>query len=252
MNFRKALTDIMNYNNPEGIPIVHFGYWRDTMVAVEGPAVQEVQLAFVQDWFFVSGQVPELEWRPENAKEGDRSVQVFATGPADDLPRCSMMFTEAIHAAESRLWITSPYFVPDNEISRALQLAALRGVDVRILLPCKPDHRVVHWASFTYLDELERTGVRFFRYTKGLLHEKVVLVDDSLVLVGSVNTDNRSFYLNFELTLLVADRGFAGEVERMLRADFDNSRPADGDAFKERSVWFRLLARLSRLLSPVL
>jgi len=229
-----------------------FGYWRDTMIAVQGPAVQEIQLSFVEDWFFVSDETPELNWRPQKATENGQLVLVLPTGPADELHTCSMMFTQAIHSSEERLWITTPYFVPDNEIIRALQLAALRGVDVRILLQENPDHRMVYWASFTYLAELERTGVKFFRYTKGLLHEKVVLVDDQIALVGSANTDNRSFYLNFELTLLVADKAYATEVEAMLNNDWAHSRETGSEEFERKGTLFRLAAHVSRLLSPVL
>lgn len=229
-----------------------FGYWRDTMVEVTGPAVQEIQLSFAEDWFFLTQSVPKLNWSPADPEEGKQAVLVLPTGPADELHSCSMMFTQAIHAAQTRLWITNPYFVPDNEIVRALQLAALRGVDVRMLLPSKANHLLVHWASCTYLEDLKRTGVRFLRYTKGLLHEKVMLVDDGLALVGTANTDNRSFYLNFELTLLVADRHFASDVEAMFHDDFEHSRETGNESLNDRGLFFQIAARLSRLLSPVL
>ncbi|MFW6152534.1 MAG: cardiolipin synthase [Verrucomicrobiota bacterium] len=228
-----------------------FGYWRDTMVSVCGPAVQEIQMSFAQDWFYVAHAIPGLNWAPERAKSR-QALLVIPTGPADELHTCSMMFTQLIHTAEERLWITTPYFVPDNEIIRALQLASLRGVDVRILLPHNPDHLMVYWASFTYLEELEQTGVKFYRYTKGLLHEKVALVDDGVALVGSANMDNRSFYLNFEMTVIAADRKFAKQVESMLKEDFNNSREAGGRDYRERGVAFRILASLCRLLSPIL
>ncbi|MGM0670355.1 MAG: cardiolipin synthase [Gemmatimonadota bacterium] len=229
-----------------------FGYWRDTMIAVSGPAVQELQVSFSEDWYFLSGEVPEMSWELKAADSSDQSVLVLPMGPADELSTCSMVFTQAIHTAEERLWLTSPYFVPDGEIVRALQLAALRGVDVRILLPEKADHRLVHWASFTYLEELERTGVRFRRYQKGLLHEKVMLVDNAFAMVGSANLDNRSFYLNFELSLLVADSKFTEEVERMLERDLADSRESGSAEFREKGFFFLLLARASRLFSPVL
>ncbi len=229
-----------------------FGCWRDTMVGVRGPAVQEIQLSFVEDWFFITGKMPELNWQPLVSPAGNQNALVLPTGPADELHTCSMMFTQAIHAAEERLWITSPYFVPDNEIIRALQLAALRGVDVRVLIPDRPDQRLVYWASFTYLEELERTGVKFFRYTRGLLHQKVLLVDRDLALVGSANMDNRSFYLSFELTMLVVDEAFGAEVESMLAEDFSFARSAGAADYRAKGLAFHLAARLSRLLSPLL
>lgn len=229
-----------------------FGYWRDTMVSITGPAVQDVQVSFAEDWFFLSGDIPEMNWHPEGEEEADQSVLVLPTGPADDLSTCSMVFTQAIHAAEKRLWITSPYFVPDQEIVRALQLAAIRGVDVQILLPEKPDHKVVYWASFTYLERLEKTGVQFRRYQKGFLHQKVMLVDDTFAMVGSANLDNRSFHLNFELNIMVADRKFSGAVEKMLKVDLANGRKAGSADLKEKGLLFLLLARASRLFSPIL
>ncbi len=228
------------------------GYWCDTMISVEGPVVQEMQLSFAEDWLFLVGRIPDLNWAPNEPADDGRSALVMPTGPAGELGTCSMMFSQAINSAEKRLWIASPYFVPDEQNVRALQLAALRGVDVRILIPEKTDSLLVHWASFTFLEELERTGVRFYRYTGGMFHEKVVLVDDRLALVGSANTDNRSFYLNFELTLLVADPGFADETEAMLKKDFENSHEADRDELERRGILFRIAARLSRLLAPSL
>lgn len=229
-----------------------FGYWRDTMVAVEGPAVQEIQLSFAKDWFFVADSVPEMLWTTASVDDGDHSVLAIPTGPADRLENCNMMITEAINTAEERLWISSPYFVPDDSVLRALQLAALRGVDVRILLPMKPDHKMVYWASFTFLDELESAGVKFFRYGKGMLHQKVLLIDDYLSMIGSCNMDNRSLYLNFEIMVLTVNRGFAADVYAMLREDFGHSQTSGSDDYRQRGLAFRLIARLSRLFSPVL
>ena len=228
------------------------GYWRDTMVAVAGRAAQEMQLSFAEDWLFITGHMPELNWDPRPSADGRSPVLVLPTGPADEQPTCSMMFSQAIHSAEKRLWITTAYFVPDKETVRALQMAALRGVDVRILLPDKANHLLVHWAGLTFLDELERSGVQCWRYTKGVFHEKVVLVDDHLSLIGSANTDNRSFYLNFECILLVADAAFAARTKAMLEEDFANSCSSSHEAFAGRGILFRLVARLSRLLAPIL
>ena len=249
---RWAVTGGMNLGDEYRGRSERFGHWRDTMIAVEGPAVQEIQLSFAEDWFFVTEEIAELDWQPRQAADGRQSVLVLPTGPADELYTCSLMFTQAIHSAEDRVWIVSPYFVPDNEIIRALQLAALRGVDVRVLLPQNPDHWLVYWASFTYFEELEKTGVKFYRYTGGMLHQKVVLVDDDIACVGTANMDNRTFYLNFELTVVVADQAFAGETAAMLEQDFAASRQAGGSDYKSRGLLFRLVARLSRLLSPIL
>jgi cardiolipin synthase len=120
----------------------------------------------------------------------------------------------------------------------ALQLAGLRGVDVRILIPDKPDHLAVYLAAFSYLDEAGKTGVKFHRYRDGFLHEKAMLIDDSIATIGTANFDNRSFRLNFEITAVIADPGFAAEVEQMFEAD-------------KKPFWFRFGVRLARLTAPI-
>ena len=161
------------------------------------------------------------------------------------------MFLHAINSAKSRIWIASPYFVPDESIVNALQLAGLRGVDVRILIPDKPDHLLVYLAAFSYFDEAGSTGVRFFRYTKGFLHEKVMLIDDQAATVGTANFDNRSFRLNFEITAVVLDRVFAATIEQMFIDDFKNSREMRPGELDEKGFWFKLAVRLARLTAPV-
>ncbi|MFO1530501.1 MAG: phospholipase D-like domain-containing protein [Kiritimatiellia bacterium] len=128
----------------------------------------------------------------------------------------------------------SPYFVPPPEVIAALQLAAPRGVDVRILLLLKPDHRLVYLASFYYLRELNMNGIRFFRYEPGFLHQKALLIDDDLAAVGTANADNRSFSLNFELMMYVVEPEFVKSVERMLDDDFAQSRPVPSDELDRR------------------
>lgn len=161
------------------------------------------------------------------------------------------MFVQAINRATERIWITSPYFVPDRPVMTALQLAGLRGVDVRILIPDEPDHMAVYLAAFSYLDEAGVTGAQFHRYLDGFLHQKVMLIDSSVATVGTANFDNRSLRLNFEITAVVAGSGFAAEVEQMLEADFDRARRMDPGECDARPWWFRFAVRLARLTAPV-
>ena len=121
------------------------------------------------------------------------------------------------------IWIASPYFVPDESLMNALHLAALRGADVRIIIPDKADHTLVYLAAYSYFEEAAETGIRFFRYMDGFLHQKVVLIDDEISAIGTANFDNRSFRLNFEIMAVVADRAFNAEVEQMLLADLEQS-----------------------------
>jgi cardiolipin synthase len=229
-----------------------FGRWRDTHLALEGPSVQCVQLAFLEDWYWATHSIPELQWLPRKAEGSDRHVLILPTGPADDFESCGLFFCHAIHHARRRLWIASPYFVPDSSVVSALLLAGLRGADVRILLPDKPDHLLVYLAAFSYLPTCERAGVRFYRYTGGFLHQKVMLVDDMVASVGTANLDSRSFKLNFEITAVMHDRDFAAQVEHMLERDFAESRPVGAADFEQRSFPFRLAVRIARLFAPLL
>jgi cardiolipin synthase len=233
----------------EGTP--KLGMWRDTHLKMTGPSVQCTQLVFLEDWYWASHQIPELDWAPQASENGDRKILVLPTGPADELESCGLFFLETINGARQRLWIASPYFVPDRQIVSALQLAALRGVDVRLMLPQKADHLLVYLSSFSYLEEAEKAGVRIFRYQPGFLHHKVLLVDDELAAVGTANLDNRSFRLNFEITIVVNDRGFAGEVDDMFRNDLAHCRQTHPQDLTERRLWFRVAVRISRLLAPL-
>lgn len=228
------------------------GHWRDTHVRCQGPAVPLVQLTFAEDWYWATRQTLDLDWEMRHAKAGNMPVLVLPTGPADDIDSCDLFFLQAINAAKHRIWIVSPYFVPDQEITSALQLAALRGVDVRIMLPLYPDHKLVYLASFSYLTDLETLGVKFYRYVDGFLHQKVILVDDTMASVGTANCDNRSFRLNFEITIAVADPDFIGRVEAMLLDDFERCRVLSADDYEDRSFVFKTGVMLSRLLSPIL
>lgn len=226
--------------------------WRDTHLKISGPVVQAIQLAFVEDWFWAAREVPLLDWETRTADSHDMAVLALPTGPADPQENCELFFLEAIRSARRRIWIASPYFVPDESVVGALQLAGLRGVDVRILIPANPDHLLVYLAAFSYFDDAGRTGVKFFRYTDGFLHEKVMLIDDGVATIGTANFDNRSFRLNFEITAVIADEAFAAEVERMFEADFAKSKLLGEGEYSNRSFWFRLSVRLARLTSPLL
>jgi cardiolipin synthase len=162
------------------------------------------------------------------------------------------MFVHAINSAQERIWIASPYFVPDEAVMAALQLAGLRGVDVRILIPDEPDHLLVYLAAFSYFDEAGSTGVKFYRYTDGFLHQKTAIIDDRVSAIGTANLDNRSFRLNFEITAFVVDDEFAAEVEQMFVDDFARSRLMRPGDYDDKGFWFKLAVRLARLTSPIL
>jgi cardiolipin synthase len=232
-------------------PDARIGGWRDTHLAVTGPAVLGLQYSFMRDWFYSRKEVPELRWEAKRSRE-DRHALVLASGPEDTLERCGLLFTHVIESAEWRVWIASPYFVPDGRVLGALQLAAFRGVDVRILMPRTSDSILFTLVPYAYLPDLERAGVKLFLYEPCFMHQKVMLVDDDYAAVGTANFDNRSFRLNFEVTCLVSDEGFCKEMESMLLADFANSTRLQESDLTGRSLQFRVRTQLTRLLSPVL
>lgn len=225
--------------------------WRDTHVEVRGPALVDLQLTFSEDWYWATQQLPELRLKPLQ-RSGNMHCQVIAGGPADRMETTQLFFLEAINRAQQRIWITSPYLVPDEAIGAALRLAVLRGVDVRVLLPARPDHRVVFAASSLYAYNAVAHGIAVYRYLPGFMHQKVLLIDHELAAIGSANLDNRSLRLNFEVMLLTVDRGFASSVEQMLTADFALSRQI-GIAEGSQVGWLpRLWMRLTLLFAPIL
>ncbi|MCB0347087.1 MAG: cardiolipin synthase [Bdellovibrionales bacterium] len=229
-----------------------FGIWRDTHLKVIGPAVQIIQSSFLADWFFATGQAISVRRTPRHADSGDLVVLPMCTGPTTDLEDCSLMFMEAISSAKNRFWIASPYFVPDESITQALQMAALRGTDVRVMLPKKPDNLMVWLASFSYIGQMLEAGVRVYHYDAGFLHQKVFLVDDDWSCVGTANLDNRSLRLNFELSVLVFDRNFAVEVEEMLIRDLEGAFEFTKDDYENLPTSMLVASAISRLASPIL
>ncbi|MFV3305022.1 cardiolipin synthase [Pseudomonas sp. NY15181] len=225
--------------------------WRDTHIELRGPAVACLQECFAEDWYWASHTLPTLIL-PKAYEDSGMLCQVVPSGPADPQETCSLFFVEAINAAVERIWITTPYFVPDEAVAAALRLAVLRGVDVRILLPSRPDHKTVYAASSLYALDAVRAGLRIFRYQPGFLHQKVVLIDHDTAAVGSANLDNRSFRLNFEIMVVTVDEGFAQEVEHMLEADFEQSVEMTLDDRKRLHRLQQLGMRVARLVSPIL
>jgi cardiolipin synthase len=230
-----------------------FGYWRDTHLKMSGPVVQCVQVAFSEDWLWAAKEeIKGLNWQPARAVEGPGvGMLCLPSGPVDPLETCTLFFLYAINMAKERLWIASPYFVPDEQFISALQLAALRGVDVRIIIPDKADNPLVQLSAWSYMKELEKVDIKVYRYTKGFMHHKVMVVDDLYSTVGTANFDNRSFRLNFEVTMGVADPEFTTEVAEMLQQDMSDSRLMRKGEFDEKGFFYRLGARAARLTAPI-
>ncbi len=230
-----------------------FGHWRDTHIKITGPSALSVQIAFTEDWFWATSEyLKDICWTPTPSKTANIDVLIIPASPADKLDTAALMYLQAITSAQKRIWIASPYFVPDDSIIQALQLAGLRGVDVRILIPAMADHLDVYLAAFTYIKNASLTGVKFFRYKDGFLHQKVMLIDDTHATVGTANFDNRSFRLNFEIIGLIANREFNTQIQDMLLEDFKHSVEVKDDEMSSKPFYFRFAARLARLLAPIL
>ena len=228
-----------------------FGHWRDTHVRFKGPAVLAATLSFQEDWQWATDQ--ELGDLPSStALAGDQSMLIMPTGPADELESCAIAFDDVIGQSMKRLWIVSPYFVPDVSMETALFAAKMRGVDVRILIPQKPDHRIVWLASIAYANRMVHHGIDMYRYPTGFLHQKIILVDDKIAGVGTVNFDNRSFRINFEITMWFTGEKMIADVEKMLVRDFDDAVKVDRVIPGSQGAVMRFLAQSARLLSPIL
>ncbi len=227
-----------------------FGAWRDTHLEMRGPVVQAVQLVFLEDWFWAANQVPDLHWETK-PEEFDQVAAIIPTGPSDPADSWQLIVAEAANSARQKLWIASPYFVPDEGVLTALQAAAIRGVDVRILIPERPDHLMVWLSAFSYYEQSLPFGVRIFRYHRGFLHQKVMLIDQRLAAIGTANLDNRSFRLNFEITAFSTDKRFVHQITEMLQADFEQAREANVGDFTDRTFLFRAACRAARLFAPI-
>lgn len=230
----------------------HFTHWRDTHVGMRGPVVSQLQLAFLEDWHWATGDslAGQLSWQTE-AQPAAMTGLIAPMGPSDDLDTGTLFFVLAAQQAKSRLWIASPYFVPDGDVSSALAAAALRGVDVRVIVPNNSDHFLLWLAAYAFFDPVRKAGVKVHRYADGFMHQKVVLIDDDLACVGTANLDNRSFRLNFETMAIVHDAGFAGEIAAMMQADLENSTLLERDLREQRAI-VRYGAPFARLFAPIL
>jgi cardiolipin synthase len=237
-----------------------FGFWRDTHLRVRGPAVGDLQHIFAEDWHFASGEqltdpAHEEQWRayyhPQSVG-GPYLAQVIDSGPDRDLKGIREIYFAAILNARRRVWIASPYFVPDAGLRDALRHAGYLGVDVRLLCQYRPDKWIPQYAAQYYWGEMLNAGVKVYQYTRGMMHSKVVLVDDDWASVGTANLDNRSLHLNFEVNCLIYGNQAVAELEEAFLRDLQTAIRLDRAVYARRPFTTRLLENACRLLSPVL
>jgi cardiolipin synthase len=240
--------------------VPRFGFWRDTHLRLRGPAVADLQRVFIEDWDFAAGERvvgagdPEALRRyfPPPEAAGPYPLQIIDSGPDREMKGIREIYFAAILMARKRVWIASPYFVPDAGLRDALLLAGYLGVDVRLLGQFHPDKWVPQYAARYYWAEVLAAGVKVYQYTRGMMHSKVVLVDDDWASVGTANLDNRSLHLNFEVNCLMYSRFAVAELEAAFLRDLGHAIRLNREVYGRRPFPGRLLENACRLASPVL
>lgn len=237
------------YINSSDSPFI----WRDTSVVVKGSILDRMQRSFWLDWMFSGGvhfQLPtykQVECNPKSA-----FIAMINSDPGSPSPYNMEALLIAIAEAETEIQLCTPYFIPSDELSSALQIAASLGVKVRLMMPEKSDSYIVQHASMSFLKPLLKKGVEVYLYKKGFLHAKTVLIDKKLAFVGTVNLDTRSFYINFESNLVIADTILSEQLNKQFHKDMDDSYKLDLENWMERSRWKRGLDSVCRLFAPLL
>ncbi len=224
--------------------------YRDLHLRLEGDVVRELQLVFIEDWAYATGQPPlRIPHPPPMA--GAVTAQVLVSGPDAAWEPIHRVQVGAIHAARRRVWLVTPYFVPGEAAMMALTSAALGGLDVRLLVPKLSDSKLVTYAARSYFDDLLAAGIRIHEYGPRLLHSKALLCDDDLAIIGSANFDHRSFRLNFEVSVMFHDAGIVAELAELIQHECSHAPRVRDD--RARGLWrARLPEALARLVSPLL
>lgn len=230
-------------------------FWRDTHLRIDGPAVYYLQYLFISDWKFCSDE--ELEAKetyfkvPKKADE-DSVVQIAASGPDSILPSILYSILQAIYLAKKEILITTPYFIPGDGIINALNVAALSGLSVKLLVPGVSDSKIVNAASKSYYAKLLQAGVEIYFYKKGFVHAKTMVADSMLTIIGTANMDYRSFEFNFEVNALIYDQEVAKEMRKTFFEDLKDAEQVDKKAWLSRPWYIQLPEKIARLFSPVL
>lgn len=233
----------------------HFGEWRDTHLRVEGTAVLQMQAQFLMDWNLAASGKMELneQYFPiPGHSNGSIGMQIVASGPDSEYQQIKDAYIKMIYSAKKTICLQTPYFIPDESLMTALKIAALSGVDVRIMLPSKRDHFFVYWATHSYLGELLAGGVKCFMYQKGFLHAKTLVIDGQIASVGTANLDIRSFKLNFEMNAFIYDTQTAAKLQRIFEHDSEFCLKLTPELYASRPLMNKLKESVSRLLSPIL
>jgi cardiolipin synthase len=230
------------------------GQWRDTLVRLEGAVVQGLQTLFLTDWYFVDKKfISNTKYFPD-AKifEKDNLIQVVASGPDTDWQTILQGFVYAITTAKKYVYIHTPYFIPPEAINLCVQMSALSGIDVRLMIPMKSDTHFTHIGTYSYLGQLLEAGVKIFRYNKGFLHSKATVIDDRVSIIGSANMDERSFSQNFETNVFIFEKSTAEYLKTLFIKDLEHCHELTLEQWNSRGRWQKLKEAFVRLFSPLL
>ncbi|MFC4402798.1 cardiolipin synthase [Gracilibacillus xinjiangensis] len=230
-----------------------FGYWRDTHLRVVGSAVNHMQTRFILDWNQASRNDIDYHKRYYATKPaGKIGMQIVSSGPDSEWEQIKHGYMKMIMSAKKYIFIQTPYFIPDESLLDALKIACLSGVDVRIMIPNKPDHPFVYWATYSYIGELLKAGATVYIYQKGFLHAKMIIVDGAIASVGTANIDVRSFRLNFEVNAFIYNETLAEMLVDEFEKDMENVTQLTYALYQKRPLWIRFKESVSRLISPIL
>ena len=231
-----------------------FGYWRDTHLKIMGKAVYAMQTRFILDWNQASSSKISYADRlfPEMDAMGETDVQIVSSGPDSEWEQIKYGYLKLINSAKDYLYIQTPYFIPDASVLDAIKIAALSGVDVRLMIPNKPDHAFVYWATYSNVGELLKTGAKVYIYDNGFIHAKTMIADGKIATVGTANIDVRSFRLNFEVNAFLYDHILVEELVHIFGKDMELSRELTLEEYQNRPLYIRFKESVSRLLSPIL
>ncbi|MBR1935179.1 MAG: cardiolipin synthase [Muribaculaceae bacterium] len=227
------------------------GQWRDTHLRVTGGAVEALAYSFAVDWYFMRREEI-FKQMPQAPAVGDIGVQLVMSGPVERWSNIAMIFLKAISSAKKTIYLETPYFLPSDSLLKALQAAALSGVDVRVMIPRNPDSRLLRLASASYIKECLQAHIKIYFYDAGMLHSKLIVVDDEFVTTGSTNFDFRSFEHNFEGNLLIYSHEFNKRMRGVFHADLAKCTRVNLGHWKKRPVTQKALESLARLMAPIL
>lgn len=234
-----------------------YGNWRDIHIKLHGSAVHELQMRFLLDWRYAAVAIEQIDsiedyFYDYTEDPGNIGMQIISSGPDSKWHSIHYGYLKIINSAVDHIYIETPYFIPDEAILKAMKIASLSGVDIRIIIPGKPDHPFVLWAAMSYIGELLDTGVKFYTYDKGFVHSKMMTSDGFISSVGTANVDIRSFQINFEVNAFIYDEATSIKLEQIFLADMNDSIELTAELYAQRSYWDKTKEAFSRLISPLL